>query len=147
MIKQICTENNFIYDRAKININKTDQCNSENEQDRDIEKITALVNDAVHKIDIYWLMYKSVMTCMILPLKFYRSYINQYDDFETAVKHFYYDRPFTNTYLFINIINSLKNSKSDLENIMPDELFNNVCYPIDRIIDYIENNFLGDANR
>ena len=116
----------------------------EQSDEKDIEKITREVNEAVHKTDIYWESYRSIMTRTILPLNLYRDYIKQYNNFIDAVKHYYYDDNFNNYYLFNNIINSLKTSKANLENVLSEDLFKNVCYPIDKLIDFIKNTFLGD---
>lgn len=113
-------------------------------KEKDIEKITYDVNRAVHKTDIFWESYRSIMTRSILPLQLYRDYVKQYNDFINAVKHYYYDDNFCDYYLFTNVINLLSVSKSNLENILSETMFKNICYPIDKIIDYIKNTFLGD---
>lgn len=134
------------YDFNKSLLNKGSAINKEsfNYKTKDIDKITQDVNAAIHKTDTYWLSYKSVMTRTILPLKFYRTYLKQYDDFVNAVKHYYFDDNFSDSYLFLNLINSLKNSSADLERILSDELFNNISYAINKLINYIKTNFLGD---
>lgn len=116
----------------------------DNKPDKDMDLITRQVNDAIHKSDIFWQSYRSVMTRSIIPLKFYRNYMNEYDNFIDAVKHYYYDDNFCDFYLFLNIINSLKNNKANLKQILSDYLFKNVSYPIDKLIEYIKNTFLGD---
>ena len=150
MVRKIKNISNGVkenYEFNEISVDNKFTCpvmSSELDTEKDIEQITYDVNKSVHKTDIYWESYKSIMTRTILPLQLYRDYIKQYDNFIDAVKHYYYDDNFSDYYLFTNVINSLQTSKSKLENLLSDELFKSICYPIDKLIEHIKNTFLGD---
>lgn len=129
MIRKIVIAENFIEDDSHHNI----------------EKITKNVNKVVNDTELHWQLYRSSLTRTMLPLERYRDFVRQYDYFVDAVKHYYYDdSDMTAKTNFLNVINMLERSRNEFDNILPECVFNNLEYAINRLSNYIQTNFLGE---
>ncbi len=128
-------------------VNESNMTDSDDGVKRNIDDISAKVNKAVHETDLHWQLYRSSLTRNVLPLERYRDFIRQYDYFVDAVKHYYYDgeeNKFDCNFGFKNVINMLERSRTEFENVLPNAVFTNLEYSINRLIAYIKSNFLGD---
>lgn len=132
----------------QLSINESNMIDSDDGVKRDIDDISAKVNKAVHETDLHWQLYRSSLTRNVLPLERYRDFIRQYDYFVDAVKHYYYydsdENRFDSNFGFKNVINMLERSRTEFENILPNAVFTNLEYSINRLVAYIKSNFLGD---